>query len=122
MFPKLKKTLNYIKEYWFIPVAIIVVLMILLFPQRKQRLGAVIDFMHKKEKRIKEYNAKVDHDTREKIKEVEEETKNTIDEINNEYDEKKNNLESDKLKTIEDEVNKYTDSPDKLEKWFNDVL
>jgi primosomal protein N' len=117
------KIFNWFREYWYIPLGCVVVLILfLLLPQKKKVAHQIIEYMHKKEKRVREYNDAVDKETRKKITEVEKEKERLVGEIEKRYEKMSIDLSNEKKEEIKKELDKVKEDPKKLESWFNNYL
>lgn len=120
---KISKALRWAREYWYIPVVIIVfIVATILLPKKKKVVHQMIDYMHRKNKRIREHNNLVDKETKEKIEIIEEKKKEIIEKLEEEYKYKKEELNKEKREDIKKELDKVKQDVKDLESWFNDYL
>lgn len=121
-YAKLIKVWNLIKNYWYIPLAAIVIFVSFLIFRRKNNNPAykIINHLKKVNLNVKEYNTKVDKETENKIEEVEEKKEEILVKIEEKYNAKNIELETEKKEQYKKELDKVKEEPKELENWFNE--
>ena len=120
---KLIKVFSWLKEYWYIPLLCVVfILAVLLLPKKRKVAHQIIEYMRKKEKRVRKFNREVDEETDEKLKEVEKTKNKILEKIESDYEDEKESLVLEKKEKYLKELDKVKEDPKALEDWFNNYL
>lgn len=121
---KLKKVWAWVKKYWYIPAAVVVLVVLgIVYFLTKGRVKAVFQVLNKiknDNRKLREELEKIDEESVEKQRKVDEQLDETLKKIEKKHKQKEESISTEEKKEVVKQVKKYKNDPEKLESWLKE--